>query len=284
MLNLPHGLADRLGLSTETLGAGLVCDGRPLTVGLLNLMPHKAVTDTDISRALSHARCPLRLIPLRIKGQTYKTTPVEYVDNYYTDFDAAAAAGLDRLIVTGAPLEQMPYGEVRYWPQLCRIMDWADRYVERTLYICWGAQAALWHFYGIDKRPLPGKCFGIFTHRNLHAELPLMARMGETFPMPHSRHTTVSRDEILAAERDGLLLLAESAESGPGIAGTRDARRTFVFGHFEYGPATLDNEYHRDLSRGLPIHAPLHYYAPDGTVDYTWREAAETFYTDWVTP
>lgn len=283
MLILPEGLGERLDLKLDLTGPA-DAKQRPLNVGLLNLMPHKAVTDTDIIRALQTVRMPIRLIPLRIKGQTYKTTPAEYVDSYYTSFDEAAAAGLDRLIVTGAPLEQMPFEQVRYWTQLCDIMDWADRQVERTLYICWGAQAALYHFYGIAKHPLAGKCFGIFTHQNLHPELPLMQHMGDSFPMPHSRHTTVRRDDILAARNQGLLLLAESAESGPGIAGTADRRRTFVFGHFEYGPATLDNEYHRDLSRGLPISEPLHYYAPDGKIPFAWQQAARTFYTDWVTP
>lgn len=284
MLILPKGMAGELNLPETVCGiaSGVALDTQPLRVGVLNLMPHKQVTDSDLIYALQAADVPLRILPVKIGGQQYKTTPAAYVQRYYTDFETVAAVGLDRLIITGAPLEQIPFEEVRYWPQLCDIMDWAHSHVRRTLHICWGAQAALYHYYGIDKCALPAKCFGIFRQRNLCPGHPLMRLMGEMFNMPNSRHTTIRREDVLALDAGGLRLLADSSESGPGIVGTDDGRHAFVLGHFEYGPQTLDNEYRRDLSRGLSIAPPRHYYDKAGNVAYSWREAARTFYKSWV--
>lgn len=249
---------------------------------LLNLMPEKEVTERDICRTLAATRLPLQVIPLKIKGQTYKTTPQAHMDACYIDFDEVEAFRFERLILTGAPLEQMPFGQVRYWPQLCHIMDWADKNVERTLYICWGAQAGLYHRYGIPKHPLAEKCFGIFTQRTSAAPSPLTAGLRPAFPMPNSRHTEVRRTDIAPHESEGLHILAESEESGIGITATEDCRHTYIIGHLEYDPMTLDREYRRDLAKHLPIHAPEHYYAADGTVAYSWKEAAIRFYTNWL--
>lgn len=254
-------------------------------MGLLNLMPQKAVTELDIARTLQTCRPAddWLLVPLKIKGQTYKTTPAAHMEACYVDFEEMQAhGGVERLIITGAPLEQIAFEEVRYWEQLCDIMNWADKHVAHSLYICWGAQAGLYHFYGIEKRALSAKCFGIFTQQVKEKQNYLMKGLGDAFPMPHSRHTTIDEAQVLAQKSHGLQIVAAGEESGISIVATEDGRRTFVLGHLEYEPHTLDNEYRRDLAKGLPIQAPLHYYNKEGGIDHTWQHAACTFYRNWL--
>lgn len=248
---------------------------------LLNLMPLKAQTELDIARTICKTDIDVQLIPIKIKGQTYKTTPMEHMMAFYLDFEVVEADWFDGLIITGAPVEQIPFEQVRYWTQLCHIMDWAKNNVERTLYICWGAQAGLYHSYGIKKYLLPEKRFGVFQQKVIRSS-PLMKNLSPYFPMPNSRHTEVRREDIMPFSAEGLEIFAESEESGVGVVATIDRRSTFIVGHLEYEPYTLHHEYHRDLAKSLPIHMPEHYYKPDGTVDYVWQQAAIQFYTNWL--
>ena len=284
MLHLPENIpaAETLGAATYELGKWCEVEG-VCRVLLLNLMPEKAVTELDIARTLQATQRSVQIIPVKLKGQKFKTTPQAHMEAFYLDIEDLMDLGFDRLIVTGAPLEQMPFEEVRYWEALCRVMDWADRKVERTLYVCWGAQAGLYHFYHIDKHPLSEKMFGIFPQRVVKPESPLMKNLSPRFPMPNSRHTEVRLCDMKQAfSQCGLELLAESEESGVGVLASADIRRTFIVGHLEYEPYTLHREYHRDLNKNLPIHAPEHYYNETGDVIYAWEAAAKHFYNNWL--
>lgn len=280
------------------------------TVGLLNLMPQKQETELDFCKILSVANLDVNLVLLKIPHQQYKTTPQAYVDAHYVDFapsmaeasEGALAGGcgekqmpsIDALIVTGAPLEQMPFEEVRYWEELQDIWDWTAHCGIPTLNICWAAQAALHHFYGWGKRALSEKCFGIFAQRNLVPQHPLLRGLGEKFPMPHSRHTElcweVAGVELALSGSDwqrlpeGLEALTDS-EVGQSIFYDAARQQTFVTGHLEYRADTLDGEYRRDLAKGLPIAPPLHYYIednPENGIDFSWEEIALLFYRNWL--
>lgn len=249
---------------------------------LLNLMPEKEKTELDIIRTLTATGETCQVIPIKIKGQTYKTTPVEHMNAFYLDFDEVEWGYFERLIITGAPLEQIPFEEVRYWHQLQNIMHWADEHVRSTLYICWGAQAGLYEHYGIKKFSLPEKMFGVFPQKVLHADNPLMQNLTPTFLMPNSRHTEVRLADVLAKVEEELFTLAASDESGVGVLASTDCKRVFIVGHLEYNAYTLDNEYHRDLLKQLPIKAPLHYYDENGEIVYSWKNDAVTFYRNWI--
>ena len=295
MIYLPQDFPALQSLRAEGLAATAYAMGGPCSlppaipqgakrVLLLNLMPHKAVTDLDIARTLAQTGEDVCLLLMKIAGQTYKTTPMAYVDAYYRDFEcyAAAAPTYDGLIITGAPVEQIPFEDVRYWEALCRIIDWADRAVRSTLYVCWGAQAGLYHLYGVPKYALPEKRFGIFA-QTVRLASPLMEGLSPAFPMPNSRHTEVRRNDFPADSE--LQILCESEESGIGAAFSEKNNATFIVGHLEYEPFTLHNEYLRDLAKGLPIQPPLHYYigAPEaGRPDYAWHSAAVRFYANWL--
>lgn len=250
---------------------------------LLNLMPHKAVTELDMARVLALTGSDVALLPVKIAGQTYKTTPQAHIDAFYRDFETFAHGRYAGLIVTGAPLEHMPFGDVRYWEPLRRIFAWADTHVGSTLYVCWAAQAALYHFHGVEKHALDAKMFGLFDQCVVRPDCALMRGLSPAFPMPGSRHTEVRAAEVRAA---GVDILAESPESGVGVACSRGGRRVYVTGHLEYAPDTLHREYVRDLGKGLPIAEPRHYYNTPGNpasgVTHTWREAARTFYANWL--
>ena len=280
------------------------------TVGLLNLMPQKPETEFDFCKMLSAANLDVNLVLLKIPHQHYKTTPQTYVDAHYVDFvpsmaeasEGALVCGcgekqlpsIDGLIVTGAPLEQMPFEEVRYWKELQDLWDWTAHCGIPTLNICWAAQAALHHLYGWDKRALSEKCFGIFAQRNLVPQHPLLRGLGERFPMPHSRHTEVcwgvAGVELALSGCDwqglpeGLEVLADS-EVGQSILYDAARQQTFVTGHLEYRADTLDGEYRRDLAKGVPIAPPLHYYIednPENGIDFSWEETALLFYRNWL--
>lgn len=279
----------------------------------LNLMPKKAETELDIARMLVNRSEDVALLPMKIAGQTYKTTPLSHMQAFYNDFEAFANDHFDGLIITGAPVEHLPFEDVRYWKQLCDIMDWAATHVHSTLCICWGAQAALYHLYGIPKYPLPAKMFGIFeqrvltrntgvspvtesaslqaategvseliTHNSQLITRSLMEGLAPTFPMPNSRHTEVRAADVEAA---GVNILAASEESGVGVMQSKDGRYVFIVGHLEYHAATLDSEYRRDLGKGLPIAAPRHYYnddQPERGINFSWLTAARRFYGNWL--
>ena len=285
--------------SLARLGFSLCVGQEPTlpTVGLLNLMPQKPETEFDFCKMLSAANLHVNLVLLKIPHQHYKTTPQTYVDAHYVDFapsmaeasEGALACGcgekqlpsIDGLIVTGAPLEQMSFEEVRYWKELQNIWDWTAHCGIPTLNICWAAQAALHHFYGWGKRALSEKCFGIFAQHNLVPQHPLLCGLGETFPMPHSRHTELCDWQRLP---EGLEVLADS-EVGQSILYDAARQQTFVTGHLEYRADTLDGEYRRDLAKGLPIAPPLHYYIednPENGIDFSWEETALLFYRNWL--
>ena len=249
----------------------------------LNLMPEKAATEMDIVRTLTDCSVACQVIPVKIRGQKYKTTSQSHMDTFYLDFEEVEGFYFERMIITGAPLEQMPFEDVRYWKQLQHIMHWADEHVRSTLYICWGAQAGLYEHYGIPKYPLNDKMFGIFPQKVVKQDSPLMQNLSPTFFMPNSRHTEVRKADILSKAKDGLQLLALSEESGVGVMADEKCRRVFIVGHLEYNAHTLDNEYKRDLSKNLPIKTPLYYYDEDGTPMYQWQKDAITFYRNWLT-
>ncbi len=283
-LIVPAGLPAAQTLAHEgiSLPATPPAGVRPLRVLLLNLMPEKMRTELDFARMFAPQPQWMELTLVKIAGQTYKTTPTEHMDRFYVDFDGLSDDSFDGLVVTGAPLEHLPFGQVRYWPQLCRILDWAENHVRSTLCVCWGAQAALYHRYGIDKHTLPHKMFGVFDQQVLASDEPLLTGMEPSFPMPHSRHTEVRRPDFPAT--GDLRIVAESAESGVGIA-VGHGRTVYDFGHLEYEPLTLDREFRRDTGKGLPIDPPRHYYRDDtpGTdVVFSWHDAALRFYANWV--
>ena len=249
----------------------------------LNIMPQKVVTEIDIARALAHAESDVQLLPMKISGQTYKTTPVAHMDQFYKNFEDYESEYFDGLIITGAPIEHLPFEEVRYWKQLCHIMDWAKGHVKSTLYICWGAQAGLYYHYGIPKYGLNHKLFGIFPQRTLISKLPLLEGLEPEFNMPHSRHTEIRKSDFPLTP--DLKILAEGEASGVSLAMSHSGREFFITGHLEYEPNTLHNEYIRDLNKGLPIEKPLNYYwedQPEKGVHYSWEGAAWMFYRNWV--
>ena len=289
MLFLPEKLpaaaqlrAEGYAVSEYPLSAEPASDVAGRRVLFLNLMPQKAVTELDIARTIAATGQDVTLLPMKIAGQTYKTTPQAHMDAFYRDFESFAGSHYDGLIVTGAPVEHLDFQDVRYWPELCHIMDWAREHVRTTLYICWGAQAALFHLYGIPKYALPAKRFGIFPQQVLDAGCPLLRGLSPIFPMPHSRHTEVRPDDF---RESGVRIVAGGVESGIGIAVGSKAGEVFVIGHLEYEPLTLDKEYRRDLAKGLPILPPAHYYIDDDPakgVEHTWKSAAIRFYGNWL--
>lgn len=251
-----------------------------LRILFLNIMPMKQVTEEDFCRSLNFADIDVELLPMKIAGQTYKTTPQEYVDTYYADFEAYRPHHFDGFILTGAPLEHMEFEQVRYWSQLTEIMQWATTHVTSSLYICWGAQAALYYHFWIPKYNLPAKCFGIYEHRVTSAH-PLLRGLQPTFMMPNSRHTEVHHSDLPAACQ----VIADSDQTGVGIIISRQGREVYVVGHLEYAPLTLHNEYLRDLEKGVPIAPPQNYYhadSPDQGVNFTWEDACATFFRNWL--
>lgn len=251
-----------------------------LRILFLNIMPIKPTTEVDFCRSLAFSDIDIELLPMKIANQQYKCTPQEYVERYYKDFEHFADGVYDGFILTGAPLENMPFEDVRYWPILTQIMDWAKTHVRSTLYVCWGAQAGLYHHFGIPKYPLPAKRFGIFMHEAL-TEHQLLSQLHPQFPMPHSRHTEVRSSDFPAQ----CTILAQSPESGVGLAMSRGGREVFITGHLEYEPMTLHNEYQRDFAKNLPIAPPQHYYVDDDAekgVNYSWELACQMFYHNWL--
>ena len=258
-------------------------DIRPLRVVVLNLMPLKITTETDLIRLLSNTPLQIELDFMKIKGHTPKNTPIEHMQEFYKDFEEIAGQYYDGLIVTGAPVEQMPFEEVNYWDELTTIFNWARTHVTSTLHICWAAQAALYHFYGVPKYDLPAKMFGVFRHALREHYLPIFRGFDDEFYVPHSRHTEVRREDILKVEE--LTLLSESEESGVYMAMSRGGREFYITGHSEYSPNTLNDEYVRDVNKGLPIDVPVNYYRNDnpslGPVVH-WRGHANLLFTNWL--
>ena len=258
-------------------------DIRPLRIAILNLMPIKITTETDFVRILSNTPLQIEIEFMKIKSHTSKNAPVEHMQAFYHDFDDMRHKKYDGFIITGAPLEQMEYEEVSYWRDLQEVMDWAHCNVTSTLYICWAAFAGLYHFYGIPKQGTPQKVFGVFPHHALMPWLPIFRGFDDEFYVPHSRHITLPKDAILA--HPDLHIISESDEAGIHIVMARGGRDFFITGHSEYAPLTLDGEYRRDLSRGLPIQPPKNYYRGDNPEDepvVRWRSTANLLFTNWL--
>jgi homoserine O-succinyltransferase len=258
-------------------------DIRPLHLIALNLMPIKITTETDLIRLLTNTPLQIELEFMKIKGHTSKNTPAKHLSEFYIDFDAISNSCYDGLIVTGAPVEQMQFEDVTYWKEITAIFDWASTHVTSTLYICWAAQAALYHFHHIPKYDLPAKKFGIFAHHLSEPYLPIFRGFDEEFFVPHSRHTEIRREDILANPH--LKLLSESPEAGVYMVMTRGGREFYITGHSEYAPNTLDDEYRRDLSRNLPITPPRNYYRNnDPTLPpiVRWRAHANLLFSNWL--
>lgn len=258
-------------------------DIRPLRIVILNLMPLKITTETDLIRLLSNTPLQMEIYFMKLRSHTPKNTPIEHMMMFYRDFETLSKQKFDGMIVTGAPVESFPFEEVGYWQELQTIFDWARTHVTSTLYICWAAQAGLYHYYGIPKYPLSKKMFGIFDQRSLDPQLPIFRGFDDVFHMPQSRHTEVRRADIERVA--GLQIIAESDESGVGIVMGRGGREFFITGHLEYAANTLDNEYRRDRGVRTDVDMPKNYYLhddPEQTPVVTWRSSANLLYSNWI--
>ncbi len=258
-------------------------DIRPLKVCVLNLMPIKQDTELQLLRAFSNTPLQVDVTFLMVKSHVSQNTSVNHLNSFYTTFPEIKKHKYDGLIITGAPVEQMPFEEVDYWDEMKEIMAWSKTNVTSTLHICWGAQAALYYHFGIQKIALDEKLFGIYHHRVAHRRTPLVRGFDDIFCAPHSRHTTVSPADIHANEQ--LTVLAESDDAGILLCMTLDGRQIFLMGHPEYDRYTLDTEYRRDLSKGLPIHIPVNYYPGDDPANkpvLSWRSHCNMLYSNWL--
>ena len=258
-------------------------DIRPLRIVILNLMPLKITTETDLLRLLSNTPLQLEIMFMKLKSHTPKNTPVEHMMMFYKDFEILKTQKFDGMIVTGAPVEQLEYEQVSYWDEITAIFEWAKTNVTSTVYICWAAQAGLYYHYNIPKYTLERKLFGIFKHRPQSTRLPIFRGFDDVFCMPHSCHAEVRREDI---ERNPQLqIIAESPEGGVGIVMARGGREFFITGHLEYSPNTLDNEYRRDRDIRDDVDLPRNYYTDDDPEKpplVTWRAHANLLYNNWV--
>lgn len=257
-------------------------DIRPIEIAIVNLMPTKVETETQLMRLL--ANTPLQVNLTLIKTATYKSTNVsiDHMERFYKTFDEVCDQKFDGMIVTGAPVETMEFDEVIYWEELKKIMDFADKNVTSTIYICWGAQAALYHYYGIGKKPLAKKMFGIFPNRAAVQYDPLLKGLNDTFNIPHSRHTEIDSDAVRAEKK--LRVLAEGEDCGLSIVKSRDDKKFFFFGHSEYDRETLKNEYLRDKAKGLSIEQPKNYFIGGNIneIDFSWKSTANLLFYNWL--
>ena len=258
-------------------------DIRPIRIGLLHLMPLKEETELQILRSLSNTPLQVDVVFVHVASHQSKNTATSHLNKFYVTFEEIKKEKFDGFIITGAPVEQMPFEEVDYWEELKQIMEWTKTNVTSTLHLCWGAQAGLYYHYGIDKVQLDEKLFGIFRHRVLNRKIPLVRGFDDVFLAPHSRHTDVPIEKIRADER--LMILAESEKAGAFLTMAEDGRQIFVMGHPEYDRVTLDKEYKRDKEKGLPIKMPENYYENDDDTKkplLTWRATANNLYTNWL--
>ena len=258
-------------------------DIRPLHVLLLNLMPTKIATETQILRKLSNTPLQIEVELLQTASHTAKNVSEQHLESFYTTFDQIKDRRYDGMIITGAPVEKIDFEQVDYWPELCEIMDFSETNVYSTLHVCWGAQAGLYYHYGIRKQLLNEKMFGVFEHRVTRPSNPLVRGFDEVFYAPHSRHTGISREDVLNCK--ALRILAESDEAGPFLMSTENGRQIFVTGHPEYDKYTLDAEYKRDVAKGLPIAVPKNYYPEDDPAQpplFRWRAHAHLLYENWL--
>lgn len=260
-------------------------DIRPLKIVVLNLMPLKITTETDLIRLLSNSPLQIEVSFMKLKSHTSKNTPIEHMKAFYRDFASMREERFDGMIITGAPVEHLEFEDVNYWSEITEIFDWTRTHVMSTMYICWAAQAGLYYHYGIPKYPLEEKMFGIFEHHVTEgfSHLPIFRGFDDVFYVPHSRHTEVRREDIDKCK--DLQVVSESDESGVHIVMARGGREIFVTGHSEYSPYTLDGEYRRDLGKGLPIDMPKNYYRNDDPEQgplVRWRSTANLLFSNWL--
>ncbi|MDR1569321.1 MAG: homoserine O-succinyltransferase [Oscillospiraceae bacterium] len=258
-------------------------DIRPLRIAILNLMPNKAATETQLLRLIGNTPLQVEVTLLHTSSYLGANTPKSHLDEFYRTFDEVSGELFDGFIITGAPVELMDFENVRYWDELKSVMNWADKNVFSTLYICWAAQAGLFHHYGIGKIELPEKMFGVFEHRVRNRANPLVRGFDDSFYIPVSRHTAIDEAGLYACA--DLNILAVSEESGVGLIASRDRRRVFSTGHSEYDADTLDQEYRRDLEKNLPIRIPRHYYPnddPSKPPRLRWRSHASLLFANWL--
>lgn len=258
-------------------------DIRPLKVGLLNLMPLKEDTELQILRSLSNTPLQVDVVFVNVSSHESKNTSTSHINKFYVPFKDIKKQRFDGFIITGAPVEQLPFEEVDYWEELKEIMEWTKTHVTSTVHLCWGAQAALYYHFGIDKVQMDSKVFGVFEHRVQNRKTPLVRGFDDVFMAPHSRHTTVPTELIKKEER--ITVLAESDEAGVFLAMADEGKQIYVMGHPEYDRMTLHNEYMRDKNKGLDIEVPKNYYKDDNCENkplLTWRSHANNFYTNWL--
>ena len=258
-------------------------DIRPLKILIINLMPTKIATETQLARVLANTPLQVELTLLRMDSHDAQNTDQEHLDTFYKTPSEIKNERFDGMILTGAPVETIPFEEVDYWGELCEIMEYSKKNVYSNMHICWGAQAALYYYYGVDKYPMDAKVFGVFEHRVLRPHNPLMRGFDETFFAPHSRHTCVRKEDVLAHPE--IRILAESDEAGMHILATDNGRQIFIFGHQEYDKETLGLEYYRDVNKGLPIDVPKNYFKgddPAGGALFRWRGHASLLFSNWL--
>ena len=258
-------------------------DIRPLKVAILNLMPIKQDTELQLLRALSNTPLQIDVTFVMASGHVSLNTSASHLNKFYVTFDQIKENKYDGLIITGAPLENITFEEVDYWEEMCEIMDWAETNVTSTLHICWAAQAGFYHYYGIQKKQLSEKLFGIYEHKVHNRKEPLVRGFDDVFLAPHSRHTETPSSEIHACKE--LTILAESEDAGVFLAIAEGGKKVFLNGHPEYDRYTLDKEYHRDLDKGLPIHIPYNYYPNDDPTQkplLQWRSHSNNIYSNWL--
>jgi homoserine O-succinyltransferase len=292
-MTVSTGIADQLP-TQETRSRGKVFAhpgrgaaypvARPAQIAILNLMPTKTATENQLLRLLGNTPLPVEASLLRMGSHHSKNTPEEHLLRYYQTFEQARSRSFDALIITGAPVEHLSFEQVDYWHELQALMDWGLSNVYALFYICWGAQAALYHQFGIPKHPLPAKQFGVFPHRVVEQDARLLSGFDDVFYVPHSRHTETRRADIEKAP--GLKILVESEQAGIYIVASQDGRQVFVTGHSEYDPLTLKSEYERDRAAGLPISIPVNYYPEDDPTRpplVRWRGHAHLLFSNWLT-
>ena len=272
---------ENIFVMTET--RAMTQDIRPLKILILNLMPKKIETETQLARLLGNTPLQVEMELIHTKSHESKNVTQEHLLAFYKTFDEVKHRKFDGMIITGAPVEHMAFEEVEYWQELCEIMEWSKTHVHSTFHICWGAQAGLYYHYGIQKQPMSEKMFGVFPHIVDHKPSILFRGFDETFMVPHSRHTTVLREDIERVQE--LKILSSSPISGVYAVSTKNGRQIFITGHSEYDANTLNDEYRRDLSQGKPIHPPVNYFPNDDETQppmVSWRAHANLLYSNWL--
>lgn len=277
------GILEKENIFVMTEKRAAAQDIRPLKIAIVNLMPTKEVTETQLLRLLGNTPLQIEISLVRMENHRYRHTGEQYLDRFYIPSSEIFRQKFDGMIITGAPVEQLEFEDVDYWDELCTIMDYARRNVFSTLYVCWGAFAGLYHLYGIRKFPLEKKLSGVFMNFRTTTGEPLLRGFDDTFPIPQSRHTTIRKEDV--AECDGITVLAESPEAGVTLIKSDDNREIFMTGHLEYDTLTLSEEYWRDIKKGMNVPLPKNYFPNNNSSlppSSYWRSTAHLFYSNWL--